>query len=100
MADKDVIRVSLSDVAYGLGFYPSDLKRSFKRFLAVVPEAGNHVEAVKEVTRGGSGGRCITYRMDTVTMCAFLYWRGRRGRLPRFLGVNSCPLKRGGAYGR
>lgn len=29
----------------------------------------------------------LTYRMDSVALAAFMYWRERRGRLPRIFGV-------------
>lgn len=83
----DTVSLSLSDVAHSLRVQPYLLRRSFQRFLAVVPEAGDHVEPVEEITRGGFGGRCLTYRVDTVALMAFLYWREHHGRLPRFFGV-------------
>lgn len=89
MADHKVISVSLSDVAHALGVVPSALKKSFTRFLQIVPEAKDNIEPIEENTRGGFGGRCFTYRVDSVALCAFLYWREHRGRLPRFFGVNS-----------
>lgn len=79
----------LSDIAHQLKpkMRPAVLKTSFKKFLAVMPEAEDHVELVEETTRGGFGGRCLTYRMDSVALAAFMYWRERRGRLPRIFGV-------------
>jgi hypothetical protein len=76
----------LSDIAHQLTpkMRPAVLKTSFKKFLAVMPEAEDHVELVEETTRGG---RCLTYRMDSVALAAFMYWRERRGRLPRIFGV-------------
>lgn len=80
--------VYLSDVAHAMKLHPSDLKVSFERFLKAVPDAVDHVEAVEETTRGGFSGRCVTFRVDSVALAAFLYWRDHRGRLPRFFGVN------------
>lgn len=79
----------LSDIAHQLTpkMRPAVLKTSFKKFLAVMPEAEDHAELVEETTRGGFGGRCLTYRMDSVALAAFMYWRERRGRLPRIFGV-------------
>lgn len=88
MSEIKPIAVSLSDAAHVLKVKHGNLKVSFLRFLEAVPEAEDHVEAVEEITRGGSGGRCVTYRVDTVALMAFLYWRDHRGRLPRFFGVN------------
>ena len=100
MADhSNVVSVSLSDVAHSLRVEPNKLKRSFLRFLAVVPDAGDHVEAVEEITRGGFAGRCLTYRLDTVALMAFMYWRDHNGRLPRFFGVQRRVIE-GGAHGR
>ena len=79
--------VSLSDVAHALKLPPSALRKSFSRFLEVMPDAEDHAELVEETTRGGFGGRCLTYRMDSVALAAFMYWRERRGRLPRIFGV-------------
>ena len=95
----DTVSLSLSDVAHSLRVQPYLLRRSFLRFLAVVPEAGDHVEPVEEITRGGFGGRCLTYRLDTVALMAFMYWRTNNGRLPRFFGVQRRVIE-GGAYGR
>lgn len=100
MADQsNVVSVSLSDVAHSLKKTPAHIKQSFQRFLAVVPEAGEHVEPVEEITRGGFGGRCLTYRLDTVALMAFMYWRDHNGRLPRFFGVQRRVIE-GGAHGR
>ena len=100
MADQsNVVSVSLSDVAFSLNKTPAHIKQSFQRFLAVVPEAGDHVEPVEEITRGGFGGRCLTYRLDTVALMAFMYWRDHNGRLPRFFGVQRRVIE-GGAHGR
>lgn len=95
----DTVSLSLSDVAHSLHVQPYLLRRSFLRFLAVVPEAGDHVEPVEEITRGGFGGRCLTYRLDTVALMAFMYWRQNNGRLPRFFGVK-CRTLEGGVNGR
>lgn len=86
MTDTAPVAVSLFEVAHAMRTSHSGLKKSFQRFLAVIPDAGDHVEAVEEVTRGGYGGRSLTYRLDAVALCAFLYWRQRKGRLPRFFG--------------
>ena len=72
--------VSLSDVAHAHKLPPSALRKSFSRFLEVMPDA-------EVTTRGGCGGRCLTYRVDSVALAAFMYWREHRGRLPRFFGV-------------
>lgn len=79
--------VSLSDVAHAHTLPPSVLRKSFSRFLEVMPDAEDHAELVEETTRGGFGGRCLTYRVDSVALAAFMYWREHRGRLPRFFGV-------------
>ena len=79
--------VSLSDVAHALKLPPSALRKSFSRFLEVMPDAEDHAELVEETTRGGFGGRCLTYRVDSVALAAFMYWREHRGRLPRIFGV-------------
>ena len=101
MADQsNIVSVSLSDVAHSLNVTPAHLKQSFQRFLAVVPDAGDHVEAVEEITRGGFGGRCLTYRLDTVALMAFLYWRDNHGRLPRFFGVQCRVIEGGASNGR
>ena len=100
MADaNDVVSVSLSDVAYSLKVTPAHMKQSLERFLSVVPEAGEHIEAIEEIIRGAHGGRCVTYLLDTVALMAFMYWRDHNGRLPRFFGVQRRVIE-GGAHGR
>lgn len=84
MTNSNSHSVTLSDVAHALGIHACRLRKSFDRFLLVMPEAEDHIEVVEERTRGG---RCITYRVDSVALAAFLYWREHRGRLPRFFGV-------------
>ena len=49
--------VSLSDVAHAHKLSPSVLRKSFSRFLEVMPDAEDHAELVEETTRGGFGGR-------------------------------------------
>ena len=58
--------VSLSDVAHAHKLPPSALRKSFSRFLEVMPDAEDHAELVEETTRGGFGGRCLTYRVGCV----------------------------------
>lgn len=94
----------LSEVASLIKMRKDNLRASFNRFLLVMPEAEDHVEVIEEKTRGGSGGRCLTYRMDSIALAAFLYWHEHRGRLPRFFGVErrivepdavgSCPAEK------
>lgn len=96
--------VSLSDVAHALKQPPSVLRKSFSRFIKHMDDAEDHAELVEETTRGGFGGRCLTYRVDSVALAAFMYWREHRGRLPRFFGVErrivepdavgSCPAEK------
>lgn len=87
MTNSNSHSVTLSDVAHALGIHACRLRKSFDRFLLVMPEAEDHIEVVEERTRGG---RCITYRVDSVALAAFLYWREHRGRLPRIFGVERC----------
>lgn len=79
----------LSDIAHQLKpkTRPAALKYSFEKFRREFPDVEDHVELVEESTRGGFGGRCLTYRMDSVALAAFMYWREHRGRLPRIFGV-------------
>lgn len=84
--------ISLYDVATALKVTHSGLSRSFKSFAKEFPSVWERVEAMEESTRGGSGGRTVVYSVDSLTLAAFLYWRDRRGRLPRFFGVKRCPL--------
>lgn len=93
MIERNSYPVSLSAVAYALNLHPHTLRKSFDRFLLVMPDAEDHVDLVEETTRGGSGGRCITYRLDSVALAAFMYWREHRGRLPRFFGVKRRVLE-------
>ena len=79
--------IHLSSVAYEKKMRPDVLKHSFEKFLKAMPEAEDRVELVEETTRGGFGGRCLTYRVDSVALAAFMYWREHRGRLPRIFGV-------------
>lgn len=90
MTNSNSHSVTLSDVAHALGIHACRLRKSFDRFLLVMPEAEDHIELVEETTRGGFGGRCLTYRVDSVALAAFLYWREHRGRLPRIFGVERC----------
>lgn len=79
--------VSLFDIAHALSTDHSSLKRSLLRFMDVIPEVRSHCTRVEETTRGGFGGRTETYQLDAVALSAFLYWRSKKGRLPRFFGV-------------
>lgn len=97
---NNIVSVSLYDVARSLRVEPNKLKQSFERFLEAVPDARDHIDAVEEITRGGFGGRCLTYRVDTVALMAFLYWREHHGRLPRFFGVQSRVIEGGASNGR
>lgn len=95
MTDRNSFKQPLTTVAYEQGIYPYQLNKSFERFLLVMPDAEDHIELIEETTRGGSGGRCITYLVDSVALAAFMYWREHRGRLPRFFGVERRVLEGG-----
>lgn len=97
---NNIVSVSLYDVARSLKKTPAHIKQSFERFLEVVPDARDHIDAVEEITRGGFGGRCLTYRIDTVALMAFMYWREHHGRLPRFFGVQCRVIEGGEPNGR
>lgn len=80
-------QIYLSNIALKEKVRPAVLKYSFERFRKIFPDVDGHVELVEETTRGGYGGRCLTYRMDSLALAAFMYWREHRGRMPRIFGV-------------
>ena len=80
---------SLLDLTHELKGVHREYKHSLETFVLIVPEMRAHIEPVEERNRGTAGKWFKTYSLDPLAVCAFLYWREHRGRLPRFFGVNS-----------
>ena len=78
---------TLLDLTHDLKGVHREYRQSLETFVGIIPEMRAHIVPVEERNRGTAGKWVRTYRMDPLAVCAFLYWRQCRGRLPRFVSV-------------
>lgn len=91
---------TLLDLAHEFKGVHREYRQSLVSFVSIVPEMGAHIEPVEERNRGTAGKWVKTYSLDPLAVCAFLYWRMCKGRLPRFVCAERRAIKGGVSNGR